>query len=177
MPWRNGGGVTSEIARSPHPDHGSDFDWRISIAEVAAGGPFSAFPGIDRVLVRIGAAPLTLVIGGVEHVLERFEPCVFTGEADTSASLPGGPTSDLNVMTRRGRATAAIEIRRTHGENQVIGDGGGQVVIVALDGALIAHFGGGETALEPRDAVRYDGDGALALAGHGTAAVIALAPV
>ena len=88
MPWRNGGGVTWEIARSPDGPKDDDFDWRISIAEVAAGGPFSAFPGIDRVLVRIGAEPLTLAIDGVEHKLPRFVPCTFAGEAATSARRP-----------------------------------------------------------------------------------------
>ena len=29
MPWRNGGGVTFEIAREPQT--GTDFDWRLSI--------------------------------------------------------------------------------------------------------------------------------------------------
>ena len=49
VPWRNGGGVTREILASG--GSGSDgFDWRISIADVSEPGPFSAFPGFDRVI-------------------------------------------------------------------------------------------------------------------------------
>ena len=48
--WKNGGGSTTEIAVFP-PDAGfDDFDWRVSLATVAADGPFSAFPGIERTL-------------------------------------------------------------------------------------------------------------------------------
>ena len=55
-PWKNGGGVTREIAAHP-PEAGLDgFDWRLSMADVASDGPFSAFPGIDRTLTVIEGA-------------------------------------------------------------------------------------------------------------------------
>ncbi len=38
MPWKNGGGVTTEICVSPPS---GAFDWRVSIATVNADGPFS----------------------------------------------------------------------------------------------------------------------------------------
>src|SRR5665811_1616202 len=58
IPWRNGGGVTREVVASGASvasggSGGSDprdFDWRISIADVSRPGPFSAFPGVDRVI-------------------------------------------------------------------------------------------------------------------------------
>ena len=43
MPWRNGGGTTSEIVVEPGP--GGRFHFRLSIADVEASGPFSGFPG------------------------------------------------------------------------------------------------------------------------------------
>ena len=49
-PWKNGGGETAEIAVSPAGAGFDDFDWRISTAIVAQSGPFSGFPGVDRVL-------------------------------------------------------------------------------------------------------------------------------
>ena len=45
MRWKNGAGWTSEILRAPDVD---DWDWRLSIAEIEADAPFSAFPGVDR---------------------------------------------------------------------------------------------------------------------------------
>ena len=48
--WKNGGGVTREIAAFPRGADLSHFDWRISTAEVRSGGLFSAFPDIERIL-------------------------------------------------------------------------------------------------------------------------------
>jgi len=49
-PWRNGGGITREIAARPPGATLEAFDWRISMAEVREPGPFSSFPDVDRVL-------------------------------------------------------------------------------------------------------------------------------
>ena len=49
-PWKNGGGSTTEIAVEPSGASLDTFAWRISVARVAADGPFSEFPGIDRTL-------------------------------------------------------------------------------------------------------------------------------
>src|SRR5665647_2813187 len=58
IPWRNGGGVTREVVASGGSDP-QDFDWRISIADVSQSGPFSAFPGVDRVITLVeGARPV-----------------------------------------------------------------------------------------------------------------------
>ena len=42
-PWRNGGGVTRELAALGGA--GGDLLWRLSIATVNADGPFSTFNG------------------------------------------------------------------------------------------------------------------------------------
>ena len=44
--WKNGLGWTREVLR--WPPGADDWDWRISIAEVDKGGPFSSFPGVER---------------------------------------------------------------------------------------------------------------------------------
>ena len=51
-PWKNGGGCTTEIAIAPPGASLDAFEWRISLATIAASGPFSAFPGVDRTLVQ-----------------------------------------------------------------------------------------------------------------------------
>lgn len=50
QPWKNGGGVTTEVCAFPAGSSIDDFQWRISLAEVTSAGPFSRFPGVDRVL-------------------------------------------------------------------------------------------------------------------------------
>ena len=47
VPWKNGGGVTRELLRLP-AGSGEDWTLRISVADIAADGPFSPVPGITR---------------------------------------------------------------------------------------------------------------------------------
>jgi len=49
-PWKNGGGVTREVAAFPEGAALDAFVWRVSVADVAQAGPFSRFAGIDRTL-------------------------------------------------------------------------------------------------------------------------------
>ena len=44
-PWRNGGGVTFEIAREPQGE--GAFEWRLSLAQVDRTGPFSDFAAMS----------------------------------------------------------------------------------------------------------------------------------
>ena len=120
MPWKNGGGETVEIAVFPEGAGLAEFEWRISMATVAADGPFSVFPEIDRTLSIIDGAGMTLAIDGREPVLltQDSEPLPFAADAPTSATLANGAITDLNVMTRRGVyrhsvARAVADNRRT----------------------------------------------------------------
>lgn len=105
--WANGGGITYEVLRSPQD--GAGFDWRVSIAEIASDGPFSPYPGVDRVLILLRGA-MHLVIDGVRDEVPHFSPIAFPGESHVEARLTQAPTMDLNVMTRRGRAQAQIDL-------------------------------------------------------------------
>ncbi|VDC20457.1 HutD/Ves family protein [Pseudogemmobacter humi] len=101
-PWKNGGGQTAEIAVSPVAADMETFSWRVSVASVASDGPFSEFPGIDRVLTVTEGGPMVLEIGGREHLLdETSPPFAFSGEAPVMARLCGPPLLDFNVMCRR----------------------------------------------------------------------------
>ena len=103
-PWKNGGGETMEIAVYPVDAKLDDFEWRVSMAIVDAGGPFSTFPHIDRTLTILDGGPLGLKINdGAEIVLNSTSnPLSFAGDLPTSAKLYGTRVTDLNVMTRRG---------------------------------------------------------------------------
>lgn len=108
-PWKNGGGVTREVAAFP-PGAGMDaFAWRVSLADVTADGPFSAFPGVDRVLTVIEGSGLVLDLDGRLLALgANAPPIAFAGETPVEARLTQGPIRDLNVMVRRGQWRAEV---------------------------------------------------------------------
>ena len=103
MPWKNGTGMTLELAIAPTTANLDNFQWRISSAQVAGGGEFSRFTGIDRSLALLAGAGLRLQSAQVE--LQLITPdapiAVFPGEQAISAELLDGPITDLNIMTRR----------------------------------------------------------------------------
>lgn len=104
MPWKNGGGVTYEVAVFPEGPRSLDaFDWRVSMAQVAADGPFSLFPGIDRSLAIVAGEGITLRIAGRDAVTigPHAPPVRFSGDQPATATLRAGAVIDLNVMTRR----------------------------------------------------------------------------
>jgi environmental stress-induced protein Ves len=110
-PWKNGGGVTREIVCQP-PGTGLDaFDWRVSIATIASDGPFSAFPGVDRVITLLegGGVHLSGDADGIDHRLDMpLQPYAFAGEARIHARLLAGDCDDFNVMTRRASCQASV---------------------------------------------------------------------
>jgi len=104
--WRNGGGVTRELASWPE---GADWIWRISVAQVAADGPFSHFPGVQRLFCVLQGNGVRLAVDGrVHEVTVGSGPLEFDGAATVECLLLAGPTQDLNLMVRRGRASAAM---------------------------------------------------------------------
>ena len=113
MPWKNGGGRTTEIAVHP-PGAGLDaFDWRVSIADVEADGPFSPFPGIDRTIVLLDGAGMRLA--GGDHAIDlrvRYEPFSFSGDVPMTCTLLSGPVRDFNLMLRRGRVLGSVAALR-----------------------------------------------------------------
>ncbi|WFS00591.1 HutD family protein [Rhizobium tumorigenes] len=112
MPWKNGGGETLEIAVFASAASNADFDWRISMATVASDGPFSCFPGIDRILTVIDGDAIELSVEGRAPAMldQNTAPYGFPGDTVTSGRLRRGPIADLNVMARRGIAHSVKRI-------------------------------------------------------------------
>nr|WP_093167199.1 HutD family protein [Variovorax sp. YR216] len=112
-PWKNGGGVTREIVCSP-PGAGVDrFDWRVSIATIDRPGPFSAFDGVDRVIMLLDGAGVRLHSrdGRIDHRLDApHAPFAFDGGVPLDCDLLGGASTDFNVMSRRGRLRADVDV-------------------------------------------------------------------
>ena len=112
-PWKNGGGSTCEIACWPPGAGLNDFGWRVSIATIAAAGPFSVFEGVDRSIMLLDGDGVRLRSGDgrIDHLLDRpHQPFAFSGDAAIACTLLGGPSSDFNVMARRGRWHAELRV-------------------------------------------------------------------
>ncbi len=114
LPWKNGGGLTSEIAAFPEGAAFDAFVWRVSIAEVAAAGAFSTFAGVDRTLVLLAGAGMMLdqADGATLSLTQPLDIARFAGEAAIDARLVDGPTRDFNLMVRRGMATGELAVVR-----------------------------------------------------------------
>lgn len=109
-PWRNGLGMTRELASCTTPE--GDLVWRISIGELPEPAAFSSYPGIDRLFIALGE--MTLTIDGTPLSLAAGDRARFPGESVVSVALPW-PTRALNVMTSRSWAEPEVVLCRTSG--------------------------------------------------------------
>jgi environmental stress-induced protein Ves len=101
-PWKNGGGVTRTLAADPAGR------WRVSIADIDRNGPYSRFPGFDRVSVVLSGKGVTLQGGGKAVPLRPHVAAVFDGDALLQSTLVGGPVRVLNLFVLRGEAMARV---------------------------------------------------------------------
>ncbi len=151
-PWKNGGGVTTELAMSPPGAGLGDFDWRVSLASIAEDGPFSQFPGVDRTLVMVAGDGVLLEVGDERVVLSPSEPLVeFAGEDPVHATVGGQSTLDFNVLTRRGSYRHRIERFEVCGSVPLPRRSGTTLVFLA-DGESLSV----SSARERLALVRYD---------------------
>lgn len=155
VPWRNGRGVTREIAASVVTAGTQEVPaWRISMATVDEPAPFSRFPGLVRTLGIVDGDGIELTVGGRMQSLglgDVFGP--FTGEAPASARPIGGPALDLGLM---------LDPTRVQGGMSAIGAGEHDLVgltwfVVSLvDGLTFALNHGDPIALPRRDTAALD---------------------
>lgn len=138
--WKNGGGITHEIARD---DDAAGIRWRLSIAEVASDGPFSRFDGIDRIILMLNGNGFCLhgVGANPERIEQRWQPFAFAGETAIQCTLVDGPVRDFNVMSRRGAVSARLQVLRLNAERQVAAITEQTLVFVA-SGQVFAELNG-----------------------------------
>ncbi|MBI5362053.1 MAG: HutD family protein [Planctomycetes bacterium] len=152
VPWKNGRGVTEELALAPEGAafERGDFDWRVSKAAVDADGAFSSFPGFERILLVTGGAGLALDHGADAQRarLRPLEPHRFSGDWVTHAALVRGPVSDFNVVFRRELVEASVEVLRLGRRRALATADAHDVFAHVLAGACRARVTGEEEAFE-----------------------------
>ncbi|SEI38271.1 HutD/Ves family protein [Paraburkholderia diazotrophica] len=178
-PWKNGGGVTREVAAHPVGAALDAFVWRVSVADVGAAGPFSRFAGIDRTLVLLSGAGMLLDEASEEDEAQRMSHALrapldvarFKGETAIDARLVDGPTRDFNLMVRRGAATGDVAIWRDEARAQLDAD---IVLLFCAHGSLDVALGGDMKAatLTSDDTLRIDSARALRCEVEGKGALL-----
>lgn len=140
MPWKNGRGVTLEIAREPAI--GEEFAWRLSLAQIDADCDFSPYPGYRRALVLVTGTSLRLQFTGHGScslgAVRRGTR--FQGDWQTHCAVPRGSCTDLSLIVRNGSAARPACIVRAPVLLRI--KSSRRVVLAAgLNGALFALAG------------------------------------
>jgi uncharacterized protein len=197
QPWRNGGGVTRELASQAGAasaggasagatsSDGGAWDWRVSIADVTSAGEYSPFPGMERLLTVVEGELLLLAVDGTEHPLEKYRPFRFSGGAASSSALPTGDVRNLNVIAREGAFkayTSIVELSKKRAHPVFEGQLG---ILLQGQAAVTAGADTSETAGEATEPVllnRYDSvvgsdSQTPEILGRGFLAVVSIDPV
>ena len=162
MPWRNGGGTTTQIVVEPS-DAAARFLYRVSIADVEVDGPFSRFDGYDRHIMMLAGRGMTLDGGahGTIDLAAPFEPRTFSGDWDVAGRLRDGAVRDFNLIVARARATSSLVVRELTAPLAMTFDAHTIGIIYVIAGAL-ANAGQGDTIIA---------DAPLAIAPEGEARI------
>ena len=115
--WRNGLGVSWEVAEEPAAGLACGFRWRLATALISRDVPFSLYSEVDRVFTLIEGNGLTLDFGDRNvDVASRFVPVRFPGDRPLSCRLVDGPCRALNLFLARGHCDADVRVLRDHGQ-------------------------------------------------------------
>ncbi len=138
MPWRNGMGVSREIAREP--GSGDEFRWRLSLATVAGNGPFSNYAGYRRSVTLIEGGGFQLAIPGQDPlVLDRLGATgLFPGDARAHCTLINGPCTDISLMVRDpGTIVSVIRVEGVQPHNVPLDAGALKAVFCLRDAPVL----------------------------------------
>lgn len=169
--WKNGRGIAHQIAASPAGAGYGALDWQVSRPEIAADGPFSSLPGLDRQFMLLTGNGLTLRIRSDSEGLSfdraidaPLEPFAFRGEWDVECVLRDGPVQVFNVMTRRSRAGARLEIVDAASARPVAKPADETLLVYVARGPVEAWGRWGKATLAADDSILVDDEGATEIA-------------
>lgn len=171
IPWKNGRGSARLLAVSPPGAAFDAIDWQVSRPEIARDGPFSTFPGLDRQFMLVDGKGLTLRLrtdaegpAFERAITNPLEPFAFRGEWDVECRLHEGPVQVFNVMTRRGRAGARLEIVEASAGRPVAKAAGETLLVYVARGPVAAWGRWGKATLAADDSILVDEPGAAEIA-------------
>ncbi len=149
MPWRNGGGTTQEVACNPGGSAAA-FDWRLSIADVAQDGGFSAFTGCQRIITVLEGQGIQLTVDGSEQApLGPRQAYAFAGDARVQCRLLDGAIRDFNLIYAPARWHARLQWVAGAGP-WAFHSAARDVLVMTAGGALTVRINGVPHALPAR---------------------------
>jgi uncharacterized protein len=157
-PWKNGGGVTVDIAGAHRPgaDPGAweGMIWRFGRTRIEQAGPFSDLSGYDRILSVIEGRGLVLHPAGHAPLDARapLHPVRFPGEWAIASELTQGPVGVLNLLADRTLCSIDL-VFPSEGASTAISRG--RCIVLALDDAKL-DIGGRSVALTRDFAAQFD---------------------
>lgn len=154
-PWKNGGGSTLEVCR----DQGAGLDgfgWRLSIADIAEGGPFSTFAGYERVITVLEGEGMVLEVDTVSSgPLRAYQPFAFSGASQVTCSLIDGPVRDFNLIYKPERYQVQLRwFNPASSEN--LAESANTRVLFAAEGGVQVETNGNGLTLARHDSLILD---------------------
>jgi len=135
MPWKNGKGITREVAKSCG-DNG--LIWRLSLAYMTKNGHFSNFPNLSRILtVTIGFGVSLIDTSTNAKVLAPLhKPTLFSGDQSIEAQLINGPIQNFNVIYDPTKTKSNVRILKGPESNKLSPGNGENLAVYCLSGTL-----------------------------------------
>ena len=180
MPWKNGGGVTVDIAVAMLPGFAAGswegIVWRFSRTAIVTPGAFSDLSGYDRELALVSGAGLVLeTTAGEIDVRQPFKPVRFAGETSIISRLEAGPVEVVNLIGDRTRVSIDLSCLADGAE---IAYPAGVHIVYAATGSCELSINGETCAVAAGHAMRIDAGTSFAVANRlGTAIVAGIVPV
>jgi environmental stress-induced protein Ves len=148
-PWKNGGGVTVDIAEQEDA-------WRFGRTPITVSGPFSDYTGFDRVQVLVAGRGLVLQTPDGEIDLRSpLRPVAFAGETPIVSRLEAGPVEVVNLIGHRARVRIDLQVLWA---GAALGRSAGTHIAYAAVGLAALAIDGSPHRLELDHALRLEVD-------------------
>ncbi|MBX9875149.1 MAG: HutD family protein, partial [Beijerinckiaceae bacterium] len=174
-PWKNGGGITLDIADATAP--GADpsgwegMVWRLGRTAIVQPGPFSDLTGYERLQAVIVGSGLVLDgSSGAIDLRRPFVPVRYDGGLPLVSRLENGPVEVVNLIVDRALASADLVVPMP---GEAVPLAPAIHILYAPGEAVTARCGGEEIAVPGGHALRIDAEGEIALTVEGGRALLA----
>ncbi len=167
FPWKNGLGVTMDIAAAYAPGGGpGNWDstlWRFGRTGIGKPGPFSDMTGFERLQIVVQGRGLRLraADGSEIDVRTPFSPVRFDGATKIDSVLDDGPVEVVNLIVRRDFAVGDLTVASAGAQIKL---GPAIHVVYAPQTTLAVAVDGVAHAIPAGHALRIDGAASVSFA-------------